>query len=96
MEDDVAPEVKQQRAERIMALQETISLQHNTAKVGKEFTVVIDREDPEYYAGRTEFDSPEVDNEILIRKTVPLKPGDFVNVVVEDAQPFDLYGSVKE
>jgi ribosomal protein S12 methylthiotransferase len=96
LEDDVAPEVKQQRAERIMALQETISLQHNTAKVGKEFTVVIDREDPEYYAGRTEFDSPEVDNEILIRKTVPLKPGDFVNVVVEDAQPFDLYGSVKE
>lgn len=96
LKDDVDDQVKQRRAEHIMEVQEAISLSHNSKKVGKVFTVIIDREDDTYYAGRTEYDSPDVDNEILITKTRHLEPGDFVAVKVTDADPFDLYGVISE
>lgn len=93
LEDDVPDEVKQERAEEIMNLQQGISLELNQAKVGKEFRVLIDRAEGENFVGRTEFDSPEVDNEVLIpAKGGYLRIGDFANVRIESADAFDLYG----
>ena len=66
----------------------------NVSKVGQEMKVIIDREEEEYYIGRTEFDSPEVDPEVLIGKEKPLIIGDFYNVRITDAQTFDLFGEV--
>ena len=63
-------------------------------EIGKEFKVMIDREEEDFYVGRTEFDSPEVDPEILVSKEKLLIPGMFYNVRIDDAQAFDLYGSV--
>ncbi|MDF1572372.1 MAG: 30S ribosomal protein S12 methylthiotransferase RimO [Bacteroidales bacterium] len=94
LQDDIPEKVKQERASRIMELQQEISLEINTAKVGKTFRVLIDAEEAEYYTGRTEFDSPEVDNEVLVSKHVPLEPGTFVNVRINDAGEFDLFGDV--
>lgn len=79
-----------------MGVQQYISLEKNQAKVGKNFKVMIDRMDDQYFIGRTEFDSPEVDNEVLI----PIQEGDyasvgrFVNVSINRAEEFDLYGSL--
>ncbi|MBD5266866.1 MAG: 30S ribosomal protein S12 methylthiotransferase RimO [Bacteroides sp.] len=92
--DDIPQEVKQARLDELMAIQEEIALEHNESKIGKTFSVIIDREDKDYYAGRTEFDSPEVDPEVLIKKTRPLKTGEFYNVKIESALPFELIGSV--
>ena len=92
-DDDVPEEVKQERADRIMALQQEISLEINQNKVGKTFKVLIDREESDYYIGRTEHDAPEVDNEVLIDKQTPLKAGDFAKVVITAAEEFDLYGT---
>lgn len=90
--DDVPEEEKQERADRIMAVQQDISLELNQAKVGKQFKVLIDRIEKDHFIGRTEFDSPEVDNEVLITaKDTYLRIGDFVNVEIESAQEFDLY-----
>lgn len=89
-EDSISPEVKNRRLDKLMNLQETIALELNQAKIGKEFEVIVDREDEDYYVGRTEFDSPEVDPEVLIRKSSPLKIGEFYRVVVKEALPFEL------
>lgn len=88
--DDIPDEVKQSRLERLMAAQEEISLSIQEAKVGQTMRVVIDREEPEFYVGRTEFDSPEVDPEVLISKNVPLQRGEFYNVKITSALPFEL------
>lgn len=89
-EDSISEDVKNRRLDKLMHLQETIALELNEAKVGKEFAVIVDREDEDYYVGRTEFDSPEVDPEVLIRKTSALKIGEFYRVVVKEALPFEL------
>ena len=92
--DDVDPDVKQERLDCLMRLQERISAQVNEAKIGQTYRVIIDREEEDFYVGRTEFDSPEVDPEILISKENALAAGKFYLVRVEDAQAFDLYGKV--
>lgn len=93
MEDNVPEEVKQERANIVMELQERISYELNQKKIGKTFKVLIDRKESGNFVGRTEFDSPEVDNEVLISaKDTYLRLGDFVNVKINDATEFDLYG----
>lgn len=93
-EDDVPEEVKQERLDALMRAQEKISAEINAAKVGQELKVIVDREEEDFYVGRTQFDSPEVDPEMLISKERPLELGHFYQVRVTDAQAFDLYGSV--
>ncbi len=92
--DDIPATVKQERMNTLMELQEEIALSVNEAKIGKTLKVIIDREDPDYYVGRTEFDSPEVDGEVLISKERPLTVGNFYEVSIHDALPFDLIGSL--
>ena len=92
--DDIPAAVKQERMERLMALQEEISLSVNMEKIGQTMKVIIDSEDADYYIGRTEFDSPEVDGEVLIDKEKPLETGHFYNVDIQSAMPFDLMGVV--
>lgn len=92
--DEIPQEVKQDRLDYIMRIQEGISADVNAAKIGKTFKVILDREEADFYVGRTEFDSPEVDPEMLIRKDNLLLPGQFYQVEVEEAQAFDLYGKV--
>ncbi|MCM5663722.1 30S ribosomal protein S12 methylthiotransferase RimO [Galbibacter mesophilus] len=93
LEDDVPEEVKQQRASEIMDIQSQISWELNQEKVGKTFRCVIDRKEGNYFVGRTEFDSPDVDNEVLIDASqYYLKTGEFANIIVEEAGDFDLYG----
>ena len=82
--------MKNSRLERLMALQEKISSEIQESKVGQTLRVVIDREEADYYVGRTEFDSPEVDPEVLVSKTVPLERGRFYNVRITSAMPFEL------
>ena len=93
--DDIPAEVKQRRLDEIMELQEQISLEVNEAKVGSTMRVIIDSEDEEYYVGRTEFDSPEVDPEVLIAKNLPLKIGAFYDVTITEALPYELIAEVK-
>ena len=93
--DDIPAEVKQRRLDEIMELQEQISLEVNEAKVGSTMRVIIDSEDEEYYVGRTEFDSPEVDPEVLIAKTQPLKIGEFYDATITEALPYELIAEVK-
>ena len=92
--DDVSEIVKQARVEELMGVQQIISSQLNAARVGQTLKVMIDREDEEFYVGRTEFDSPEVDGEVLISKEVPLKKGQFCKVEITGSEEFDLYGIV--
>ena len=90
--DDVPDEVKQQRAMEIMDIQAQISWELNQEKIGQTFRCVIDRKEGEYFIGRTEFDSPDVDNEVLVEASkFYLKTGDFVNLKITDATEFDLY-----
>lgn len=93
--DSIPEDVKQNRLDEIMEIQEAISLEHNLAKVGKVYRVIIDGENDEFYLGRTEFDSPEVDPGVLISKTRRLVPGDIVNVRIKSAEAYDLYGEVE-
>ena len=93
--DTIAPEIKQKRMDVLMGLQEEISLSINESKVGKNLKVIIDREEPDYFIGRTEFDSPEVDEEVLIEKTKPLKIGAFYDVNITSALPFDLMAKIR-
>ncbi|HNX54852.1 MAG TPA: 30S ribosomal protein S12 methylthiotransferase RimO [Prolixibacteraceae bacterium] len=93
-EDDVPEDLKNARVEELMAVQQIISSQLNAAKVGKILKVLIDREDDEFYVGRTEFDSPEVDGEVFISKENELKKGHFYTVEITGAEEFDLYGRV--
>ena len=73
-----------------MAIQEEIALESNRSKIGQEMRVIVDREEEDYYVGRTEYDSPEVDPEVLIKKTRPLEIGEFYQVSVVYAMPFEL------
>ena len=96
-EDDISQEVKQKRLDELMAIQQEISAELSHKKIGKTFKVIIDRKEGDYYVGRTEFDSPEVDPEVLIKyEGKKLYEGNFYNVVIEDADDFDLYGRVSE
>ncbi|QNK78811.1 30S ribosomal protein S12 methylthiotransferase RimO [Winogradskyella sp. PAMC22761] len=95
LEDDVPEEVKMERVNEIMEIQSQISWELNQAKIGKEFKVVIDRKEGNYFVGRTEYDSPDVDNEVLIDATSTyLKTGEFATIKVIEAEDFDLYGEV--
>ena len=93
LEDNVPQEIKQERANEIMKIQSEISWEQNQKKVGKIYRCVIDRKQGEHFVGRTEIDSPDVDNEVLIdAKKYYLKLGDFTDVEITDATDFDLYG----
>lgn len=95
-DDNIPDSVKQDRLDRLMALQEDISDQLQSEKIGSVLKCVVDREDEDYYIGRSEYDSPEVDPEVLIRKTKPLTVGDFYNVYITDALPFELIGEIRD
>ena len=90
LDDDIPQEVKQERLQRLMALQEEISQDIQQHKVGQTLRVIVDREDEDYYIGRTQWDSPEVDPEVLISKEKPLTIGEFAQVRITEALPFDL------
>ncbi len=93
LEDDVPADVKQNRANEIMEIQSQISWELNQEKIGKIFKCIIDRKEGTNFVGRTEFDSPDVDNEVLIDATKQyLKTGEFVDILITDATEFDLYG----
>lgn len=92
--DEIPEEVKQDRLDYIMRIQENISAEINEQKIGQTFRTIVDREEEDFYMGRTEFDSPDVDPEVLIKKEKLLIPGQFYQVKVTDAQPFELYGEV--
>ncbi|MBP9076775.1 MAG: 30S ribosomal protein S12 methylthiotransferase RimO [Haliscomenobacter sp.] len=95
--DDVPAEVKADRANRVMEIQEGISYRKNLAKVGKVFKVLFDRKEGEYFVGRTEGDSPEVDNEVLVAAaTNYVRIGDFATVRITDATEYDLFGEVAQ
>ena len=93
-EDDVPQEVKQRRLDQLMALQQDISAELEAEKVGKEMKVIIDRKEGDYYIGRTEFCSPEVDPEVLIPATKRLRVGNFYQVKITSSEEFDLYGEL--
>jgi ribosomal protein S12 methylthiotransferase len=96
LNDDVPADVKQERAEAVMDVQQGISASLNQEKVGKTFKVLFDRNEGEYFIGRTEFDSPEVDNEVLVKaKDNYVRIGDFANVTITHAEEFDLYGNLQ-
>ena len=88
--DAISCDVKNVRLDELMAIQEEISYESNRQKIGKTLKVIIDKEDTDYYIGRTEFDSPEVDPEVLIKKDKPLRIGEFYKVEVFDALPYEL------
>lgn len=95
LEDHVPAEVKQDRANQLMALQEQISFELNQERIGKTYKVLVDKKESGHFVGRTEFDSVEVDNEVLIdAKRFFCRVGDFVQVKITDATEFDLYGEV--
>ncbi|HZJ79982.1 MAG TPA: MiaB/RimO family radical SAM methylthiotransferase, partial [Dysgonamonadaceae bacterium] len=91
--DDIPPEVKEERLSKLMAVQEEIALNMNEAKIGETLKVIIDSETQDFYIGRTQYDSPEVDGEVLIDKDKPLTIGSFYNVKITSAMPFDLMGT---
>ena len=95
LEDNVPDEVKHQRAEEIMDLQSSISYKLNQKRIGKIYKVLFDRKEGEYFIGRTEFDSPDVDNEVIVSaKEFYLRIGDFANIKITKADHYDLYGDV--
>jgi ribosomal protein S12 methylthiotransferase len=95
LEDNVPPEVKASRAARLMAIQEDISFEKNEAKIGQTMKVLFDRKEGAYFVGRTEFDSPEVDNEVLVKaRKSYVRIGDFAHVKITNVEAFDLYGTV--
>ena len=95
LNDDVPEEVKQERVDAIMGIQQQISYEKNQQKIGQTFKVLIDKKDGDFFTGRTEFDSPEVDNEVLIDASRDyVTPGSFINVKIDRAEDFDLYGQI--
>ncbi len=96
LKDEISDKEKERRVSEIMELQQEISAELNREKNGNTYKVLIDREDDEYYYGRTEFDSPEVDNEVIIKKTAVLEPGQFCMVRITETTEFDLLGEVTE
>ncbi len=95
-DDSIPQEVKQERLDRLMAQQEEISLEIQQQKVGKTLRVMIDREEPDCFVGRTEWDSPEVDPGVLVEKAPGLHRGEFANVKITEAMPFELIGHVED
>lgn len=94
-EDDIPEEVKQERLDRLMSLQEGISAEINEKKIGQTLKVIIDRLEGDYYIGRTEYDSPEVDGEVLISADENLEKGKFYKALITDSDEFDLYATTK-
>jgi ribosomal protein S12 methylthiotransferase len=90
--DDVPQEEKERRVAELMELQEQISLEKNLARVGHTYDVLIDRMEGDYLVGRTQYDSPEVDCEVLVQKDQPLRIGEFYQVLITDSENFDLIG----
>ena len=95
-QDNVPEDVKQRRLDTLMGIQEQIATEISEAKIGKTLKVIIDREEEDYYVGRTQWDSPEVDCEVLVRKDQPLRIGEFYPILITDSENFDLYGHVTE
>ena len=93
--DDVPPEVKQRRLDELMALQQEISAEIEAEKVGQTMKVIIDRKEGDHYVGRTEFCSPEVDPEVIVKSEHRLHTGSFYEVRINDSDEFDLYGDVQ-
>jgi len=95
--DSVPKKIKQKRADAIMELQSGISYELNQIKIGKQYKVLFDRTEGDYFIGRTEFDSPEVDNEVLVKKTDGyIRLGDFTRIEISSADHYDLYGKIIE
>ncbi|MEL6923145.1 MAG: TRAM domain-containing protein, partial [Bacteroidota bacterium] len=95
--DDIPAELKAQRANRIMEIQQSISLEKNEAKVGQTMRVLFDRKEGGYFVGRTEADSPEVDNEVLVDAASQyLRIGDFADIQITAAEDYDLYGTLSK
>lgn len=96
LKDDVSEDTKRERADAVMAVQQEISYNLNQAKIGNTYRVLFDRKESEFFVGRTEFDSPDVDNEVLVKATKDtyVRIGDFANVKIKDASDFDLYGDL--
>lgn len=94
VEDNIPQEVKEERAREVMEVQQEISFEKNQEKLGREFKVLIDKKEAGRYLGRTEFDSVEVDNEVIVHSTRTLKPGEFVQVKITKAYDFDLEGEL--
>jgi ribosomal protein S12 methylthiotransferase len=95
--DNVPAKIKQARAEAVMELQQGISFDLNQKKVGNTYKVLFDKKEGDHFIGRTEFDSPEVDNEVLVRADSNfVRIGDFANVTITSAEDYDLYGEVNE
>ena len=94
LSDDIDSDIKQQRLDEIMQIQEEISFDIQSEKVGKRIEVLVDREDEDYYIARTQYDSPEVDPEVLITKDVELIPGNYYHVEILEAMPFELIAKV--
>lgn len=95
-EDNIPAEVKQDRLDYLMRIQERIAAEQSDAKIGNVYKVIVDREEDDYFIGRTEFDSPEVDPEVLITKQERIKIGEMYRVKIVNAQAFDLYGEIVE
>lgn len=96
LEDNIPAEEKEARAQEIMEVQQEISYEKNQEKIGKTFKVIVDKKEAGRYLGRTEFDSVEVDNEVVIQSSRPLKPGEFVNVTITKAYDYDLEGEIAD
>lgn len=94
LKDDVSEKVKQERANQIMDLQSDISFQLNQERIGQTYKVLFDRVEGDYFVGRTEFDSPEVDNEVLLPKSQFVRLGDFTSIKIVKAEHFDLFGEI--
>lgn len=89
-DDSIPEDVKQQRLSKLMEIQEEIALQSNSEKIGNTLKIIIDREEDDYFVGRTQWDSPEVDPEVLVRKSRPMQIGEFYDVRIVEALPFEL------
>ncbi len=94
-QDDIPQEIKEQRAVELMEIQEGISMQLNNRLIGRQLRVLIDREESDCFAGRTQYDSPEVDGEVLVEKADTIRVGDFCEVNITGASEFDLFGSIR-
>ncbi|MDI1354435.1 MAG: 30S ribosomal protein S12 methylthiotransferase RimO [bacterium] len=96
LKDDVSEKIKKKRADAVMAIQQEISFKLNQEKIGKTYKILVDRKENDFYIGRTEFDSPDVDNEVLVKadKDTYLRIGDFANVNIYEANDFDLYATL--
>jgi len=92
--DDIPQEVKEARADELMEMQQAISARFSQEQIGKELRVLVDREEEDYFVARTEYDSPEVDCEVLIDKSIDIQVGNFYIVTIKDATEFDLFASL--